>query len=62
MQIWLEDLKVLKRGIELLSDFRMVIPIKGLMILKHTVILGVESSAARIYVCVFKNTLFDLEQ
>lgn len=43
MQIWLEDLKDVKRGIELLSDFRMVIPIQELIILKHTVILAVES-------------------
>lgn len=42
MQIWLEDLKDLERGIELLSDFRLVI-VQGLMILKHTVILAVES-------------------
>lgn len=43
MQICLEDLQDLKRGIELLSDFRTVIPVLGLMILKHTVILAVES-------------------
>lgn len=42
MRIWLEDLKDLERGIELLSDFRLVI-VQGLMILKHTVILAVES-------------------
>lgn len=48
MQIWSEDVKDFERGIELLSDFRAVILVQGLMILKHTVILAVESLATRI--------------
>lgn len=40
MHIQLEDLK---RGAKLLSDFRTVIPVQELMILKHTVNLAVKS-------------------